>query len=530
MAAFTLAASGSASVDANRFSASNDTLVFGAEQGGSPESCLNQALVDCQGFWISMFEAPVIRGAFLYTPQFTYKPDLISRYTLELEPMRVTYYIRKNAHWSDGVQVTAGDWRFTWQEMMANKLIINPAGWEDIRGVTGGGRVVRVTFSKPYAAWKDLFNYVLPAHALAGSDFSTVWTSCICNPKQGNAPISDGPFLLTKYDRGSGVTLVKNTHGWHGKPAKLHSIVFRFITNPNSEVQAMRSGELDAIYPQPQPALAQFRRRPEFRVVSHLGLNMEQISIEERSKGNPLAKERWLRQALILSLDRKSAAIALFGPLNPKIKVLNSVSRLTNEPTYNPKHFSKWNYSPSKVDALMRAHNCSRGADGIFSCSGTRVSFDFSSTADNAGRQLVFTILQAKAAKAGIELRYAFLPTGVFFAKVQAQDYELGMWAFVLGLDPHYVVDLFRCDPKFGLQGYCNPKVDDLLLRSDRELNGPRRLALISRADAILGNDVPMIPLFQRPTFLVYKKSIKGIVDNPSSGSPSFNAENWSKR
>ena len=50
-----------------------------------------------------------------------------------------------------------------------------------------------------------------------------------------------------------------------------------------------------------------------------------------------------------------------------------------------------------------------------------------------------------------------------------------------------------------------------------------------NKAGAIMGNDVPMIPLFQRPTYLVYKTSVKGLVDNASSQGPSFNAENWSK-
>jgi ABC-type transport system substrate-binding protein len=45
----------------------------------------------------------------------------------------------------------------------------------------------------------------------------------------------------------------------------------------------------------------------------------------------------------------------------------------------------------------------------------------------------------------------------------------------------------------------------------------------------VLANDVPMIPLYQRPTYLVYKTSVHGMVDNASSQGPSFNAENWSK-
>jgi hypothetical protein len=34
-------------------------------------------------------------------------------YTLKLRPMRITYYIRKNPRWSDGVGVTGRDFAFT---------------------------------------------------------------------------------------------------------------------------------------------------------------------------------------------------------------------------------------------------------------------------------------------------------------------------------------------------------------------------------------------------------------------------------
>ena len=49
-------------------------------------------------------------------------------------------------------------------------------------------------------------------------------------------------------------------------------------------------------------------------------------------------------------------------------------------------------------------------------------------------------------------------------------------------------------------------------------------------AGAIIGNDVPMIPLYQRQTYLIFKTSVDAMVDNPSAGTPAFDAENWSKR
>ena len=535
LAALALAATGSARIGGSDSASAKKagTLVFGAEQGGGPDWCLNLILdVDCAAFWNVMFQTPVIRGAFLFTPQFTYKPDLISKYKLQTRPMRVTYYIRKNARWSDGVPVSGKDWRFTWQTATNPKYKdhIDPLGWEDIRSVTGNGKVVKVTFKRNFAAWRGLFTYVLPQHALQGTDMLTVWNDCICNPKKGNAPIGNGPFLLTRFDRGSGVTLTRNPRGWYGKRAKLDSIVFRFITNTNSEIQAIRSGEVDAIYPQPQLALADLRNQSGLRVITHLSLSWEHIEIQQGAKGNLLAKQKWLRQALITSLNRGAAAKALYGTLNPSVGVLNSLTRLTNEKTYNPKHFSKWNYNPTKVANMMRAHNCSKGGDGVFRCGGTKVSFDFASTTGNALRALAFTIFQDQAQKAGIELKNGFVPAGTLFgSKLPAHDFDLAMFTFLVTVDPHYVVANFSCGSATNYTEYCNRTATQLLARSDRELNIAKRLALVNRAGAIFGNDVPMIPLFQRPTYLVFKTSIKGMLDNPTSQGPSFNAENWSK-
>jgi peptide/nickel transport system substrate-binding protein len=533
--ALALAAAGSATVNGpDGVSAkSAGTLVFGAEQGGGPDWCLNQILdVDCSAFSNVVFQTPVIRGAYLFTPQFTYKPDLITRAVATNHPFRVTYYIRKNAKWSDGVPVTGKDWNFTWQTASNPKYrdhITYDAGWDDIRSVTGSGKVVKVTFKRNYAPWKTLFPYILPQHALAGTDMLTVWNDCICNPKKGNTPISDGPFLLTRFDRGSGVTLTRYDHGWYGPKAKLQSIVFRFITNTNSEIQAVRSGEVDAIYPQPQLALADLRNQAGLRVVSHVGLQWEHIEIEQGTHGNPLAKQVWMRRALAQAFNRGAAAKALYGTLNPSVGQLQSLVRLKGEKGY-ANDFAKYDYSPAKIDAAMRAHNCSKGGDGIYRCNGTKVSFDFASTLGNALRTLAFTIFQDQAAKAGVEFKNGFVPAGTLFgSKLPAHDFDLAMFTYLVQVDPTYLINTFSCGLAANYSEYCNRTVTRLLNQSDHELNDAKRLALIKRIGKILANDVPMIPLYQRPTYLVYKTSVHGLVDNPSSQGPSFNAEKWSK-
>jgi peptide/nickel transport system substrate-binding protein len=508
------------------------TLVFGAEQGGGPDWCLNLILdVDCNAFWNVVFQTPVIRGAFLFTPKFTYKPDLVSSFKFQTRPQRITYTIRKNAKWSDGVPVTAKDFRFTWQTTQdpKNKDHIDPLGYEDIRSVTGNGKVVKITFKRNFAAWRDLFNYVLPQHALQGTDMLSVWNTCICNPKKGNAPIGDGPFLLTRYDSGAGITLTRNPHAWFGPKAKLDSIVFRFITNTNSEIQAIRSGEVDAIYPQPQLALADLKSQAGLKVVSHVGLQFEHVEIQQGAKGNPLAKQVWMRRALMQAFNREAAAKALYGTLNPSVGPLQSLTRLKGEKGYN-NDFGKYNYSPAKIAAAMKAHNCTKGGDGIYTCNGTKVAFDFASTTGNALRTLAFTIFQDQAAKAGIQFRNAFVPAGTLFgSKLPGHDFDLAMFTYLVRVDPHYNVSTFTCGNASNYTEYCNRNVTKWLGQSDRELNDAKRLALIVKVDKVLANDVPMIPLYQRPTYLVYKTSVHGMVDNATSQGPSFNAEAWSK-
>src|SRR5262245_39059165 len=75
------------------------TLVFGAEQ--EPVG-LNLNLACCTLTWGQYIETPIIRGAFLIRPDYTYKPDLISAAKTTVNPFRVTYKIRKQARWNSG--------------------------------------------------------------------------------------------------------------------------------------------------------------------------------------------------------------------------------------------------------------------------------------------------------------------------------------------------------------------------------------------------------------------------------------------
>jgi len=532
--ALALTATGSAKVSGPAGQTAKDagTVVFGAEQGGGPDWCLNQVLAnDCGEFWNSVFLTPVLRGVFLIQPNFTYKPDLISKFKLQQNPMRVTYYLKAKAKWSDNVPVSGKDIRFTWKTIMDPKIKdhVSQAGYDQIKSVTGSGKVVKVTFTKPYADWKDLFTsgFVLPAHALQGANMLTVWTDNVVNPKTGK-PIGNGPYLETAFDRGSGITLTRNPNYW-GTKAKIDRIVFKFLTDTNTEIQQVRGGEVDAIYPQPQQALSELSGQSGLRIQSNLGTVWEHIDIQQGPKGNPLAKNLWVRQALILSLDRQSTVKALFGQLNPRLRPLNNTIFVTNHPAYK-QNWAKWTFNRTKAENILKAHNCTKAADGIYRCGGTKLSFQFESTRGNKLRELSFTFFQDQAKKAGIELLNNFKPAGTYFGEdLPNHNYDLALFAWVGTPDPAGSVEIWKCNGAQNYMEYCNKKVSRLLEASDVQLNVKKRFALFNQADALMANDIPTIPLYQKPTYFVYKAGIKGMKDNATNQGPTWNAEKWSR-
>jgi len=192
----------------------------------------------------------------------------------------------------------------------------------------------------------------------------------------------------------------------------------------------------------------------------------------------------------------------------------------------------------AKVAAIMKAHNCTKGGDGIYTCGGQKASVRLRTTSGNKLRELAVEIMQAQAKDAGIEFRADSQPSRLFFPRISTNKYDLALFAWVGTGDPAGQIDIYGCadqktpDNPLGAggdnwKGYCNAKVTNALKASDAALDPKARIKLVNAADAQLAKDVPTIPLYQKPTYFVFKTSLKGLVDNPTLQGPTWNTEAW---
>jgi peptide/nickel transport system substrate-binding protein len=506
-------------------------LVFGAEQDIVG---FNGALTCCNQFWAAVQTVPVLRGAYNVDNKLRHLLDLVS----SAKPTKSTlsFVIRKDANWNWGgkkIPVTYKDFAYTWQSLVDPKNdVVSRDGYDQITGYTHkGDKQITFKWKKPYADWQDLFGVIYPSQALAGEDFNKIWTNCICG--NDGKPISDGPFLLTNYTKGQGSTLKVNPF-WYGKKPKLNEVDFKIITDTNTEVQAMRGGEVDAINPTFGLNLLPLKSTPGVTFNQVPGLYQEHIDIQFGPKGQPLLRAPWMRKAIMMGIDRPSIIKTVYGELAGSTKPLDSIVYYPADAAYKA-DFAKWNYNPKKSLALLKAHctggpsTVSQSNSGIWTCAGLKATFRYTWTASNATRTTQEAIIKAEMKSIGIEIVDASLPANVVFGPtgIPSSNYDLANFAWVTAADPAGFVSDWSCGGLQNYLNYCNRKATSLMQASDSELNPEKRARLFQQANALMANDVPSIPLYARPNPLIWKSAVTGMKNNPSNIGFAWNVEQW---
>ncbi len=504
------------------------TVIYGLDQ---EPKVLNTYITEGNLFAASEATEPLLDGGMEYNNRGVLVPVLMAGQPkiVKRAPLTISFAYKKAAKWNDGKQITGADFRFTWQTIMNKSFdITSREGWEDIASVRAAGKNVTVTFRKVYAAWKPLVaTSPLPQHAVQGENFNQVWRNDFMNPKN-DKPIASGPFIFNRWQRGSQLVLTRNPNYW-GKRAYLNQIVYRVVSDTNTQFQAIRSGELNVLRPQPQLQIADARRNSNLRVQSGPEFAWEHIDIERGAKGHPALDKLFVRQALIRGINRPSIASALYRTIAPGLPVLQNTIFKPFEKSYVP-HWQKWSYNRAAAEQLLKKNNCTKGSDGIYSCPGVgKLSFRFTSTAGNQIRELAFEVIQSQLKAVGIEVKSAFGPAShVFGTVLPSRDWDLFMFTWI-GSPTSPITDeaIHGCGGDQNDMEYCNQSVQKLLVKAQTELNDAKRAKILNQADAIMANDIPQIPLFARPGFLIHEKRIQGILRNPTQQTALWNVNQW---
>lgn len=154
-------------------------------------------------------------------------------------PFTVTYRIRPEASWTDNAPIAADDFWYLWQQMVTQPGVVDPAGYDLITGVHSveGGKQVVVTFAKPYPAWRELFNNIVPAHIV--KDVPGGFPAGLARA----LPVTGGQFRVENIDpQRDAILLARNDRYW-GPPAKPDLVLFRRAGSAAALADSIRNGD-----------------------------------------------------------------------------------------------------------------------------------------------------------------------------------------------------------------------------------------------------------------------------------------------
>ena len=201
-------------------------------------------------------------------------------------------------------------------------------------------------------------------------------------------------------------------------------------------------------------------------------------------------------------------------------------------------NWKKWNFSQTKVISILKGKGCTGGPDrpsagnnDIFSCPNVgKLSFRFFTTTGNQLRALTFEIIQRQLKSVGIELVPRFQVGGTMFGTtLPSEDWDLMLFTWVGSpATPITIKDLYGCGGDQNNMNYCNRKFSNILNQVSTTLEASQRAKMLNDAELkYMVNDIPSIPVYARPVFVIRNKKVAGPVVNPTNEGSPWNITGW---
>jgi len=451
----------------------------------------------------------------------------------------VTYTLRPDAFWGDGVPVSTKDVLFTWT--------VGRHPMSGIRGSEFYRRIYEVvahdahTFTFHFD--RVTFNYnrinafdLLPAH-IEEEKFRNperYKDNSAFNTDILNKGLYNGPYRVESITHGSHIVLVPNDYWWGEKP-KFHRIVIRSIENTAALEANLLSGSIDMIAGElgltlDQALAFEKRHKGKYNVVYNTSLIYEHLDV---MLDNPILSDKRVRQALIYGIDRQAISDVLFGGKQPVAHSSINPLDWISDPDV-----PKYPYDPEKAKALLEEAGWKVGKGGIrYNSKNQRLTVELMTTAGNRSRELVQQVLQSQWKQVGFDIRIRNQPARVYFGETTRQRKFKGLAMYAWYSAPEsvpratlYSDSIPTAENNWSGQnypGFRNAEMDQLIKDIEEELDRGKRLEKWKRLQEVYANELPVIPLYFSADAHIWPKNLKGIVPTGHQYRSSLWVEYW---
>jgi peptide/nickel transport system substrate-binding protein len=390
-----------------------------------------------------------------------------------------TFFLKKGVRFHNGRELKAADVKFVFERAMNPETKHPyPRYYEAI-----GDIIVKDDYAITFSLKTLNANFLLNL-ARQGS---------VIYPREAvdtlkSAPIGTGPFRFEEWVRGDRIVLVKNKD-YHVKGLpNLDRVTFRFITDPNAVLAALKAGDVDAsLFGLGAEHVQELAKDPRFAII--VGDTTNDVILAMNNARKPFSDVR-VRRAVTYAINKPDV---LKGAMFGMGKILG-----TNVDPLNPYYVDlsgAMPYDPARAKKLLAEAGYPNGFEAIL-----RVSPQYQYTVRTG------EILVDQLRKVGVNVKIEQIEWGQWLSRVWKEaEYDLT----IIGHAESWDIANYA-NPKYYFR-YDSPKFQELFAKSEVTLDDKARRELYVQMQKMLVEDAPAVWLYMHPRLAVTKKGVQGL-------------------
>lgn len=430
-----------------------------------------------------------------------------------------TFTLRDGLKWSDGSDLTANDFVYSWKRVcdpntaapyaetvlgMVKGYDEAIAGNTDALGVSApDDKTLVVELSNPCTYFGSLaaFATLSPVQEATIEANGDAWAT------KADTYVSNGPFYMTEFELGSHITFSKNPNYWNADAIKLDKLTFALIEDSNAAYSAYQSGELLMIKDVPTEEIPSLEGQDDYYVDPIIGTYYLSLNLNREPFNNAD-----VRKALSLAIDRKyvaetlmqgtyTAATSFMGPG----WVDTDGSDFQANANDGKPYIDNDNYEANLEEAKkLLADAGFPNGEGL-----PQITY---STNDTGYHKVVAEYLQQAWAELGIDLKVETVEWASFTPMRRNGDYDSSRNGWVGDYtDPSNMLELLYSTNGNNDGKYNNPEFDAAIDESRATTDPEARSAALHKAEDIMMEDTACIPVAYYNDFWLQSDKITGM-------------------
>ena len=223
-----------------------------------------------------------------------------------------TFKLRDGIKWSDGKDVTAGDFEYAWKRLVdpataadysymldcvvnANEIIAGEKDASELAVKAVDDKTFEVTLVNDLPYFEELcaFPAMMPVRQDIIEEAGDNWTFDVATY------ISNGAYKMKEWTHNSQIVVEKNENYYDYEKLGPETITFKLMDNQNAMLSGFNSGELDFIEDVPQAEIANLIASGDMKIVDYIGTYYVCFQTQKA----PFDDAR-VRKAFSLAIDR----------------------------------------------------------------------------------------------------------------------------------------------------------------------------------------------------------------------------------